>query len=162
MSETDAGQTPDATPTLTGQLVDQQPISVPAAPVVQKSGGGHTRTILEVVGGVVAAGLILVAGVLGFAIGHVTGSDNDRGRTMSFDMRGDRSGPDADGPVGGGLGQPGQGMMPGQPGQGMMPGQPGQDPRGIDPDGDNWTGGGLGQQGQGMMPGQVLPTAPQQ
>ena len=153
MSETDAGQTPDATPTLTGQLVDQQPISVPAAPVVQKSGGGHTRTILEVVGGVVAAGLILVAGVLGFAIGHVTGSDNDRGRTMSFDMRGDRSGPDADGPVGGGLGQPGQGMMPGQPGQ---------DPRGIDPDGDNWTGGGLGQQGQGMMPGQVLPTAPQQ
>ena len=151
MSETtDPGQTPDATPTEALQLADQQPIAAPVAPVAQKSGGSHTRTILEVVGGVVAAGLIVVAGVLGFAVGHVSGSDNDRGRTLSFDMRGDRSGPEAGGPMGG------------QQGRGMMPGQQGQDPRGIDPDGDNWTGGGMGQQGQGMMPGQVLPTTPQQ
>ncbi len=151
MSETtDPGQTPDATPTEALQLADQQPIAAPVAPVAQKSGGSHTRTILEVVGGVVAAGLIVVAGVLGFAVGHVSGSDNDRGRTLSFDMRGDRSGPEAGGPMGG------------QQGRGMMPGQQGQDPRGIDPDGDNWTGGGMGQQGQGMMPGQMLPTTPQQ
>jgi hypothetical protein len=160
MSETtDPGQTPDATPTEALQLADQQPIAAPVAPVAQKSGGSHTRTILEVVGGVVAAGLIVVAGVLGFAVGHVSGSDNDRGRTLSFDMRGDRSGPEAGGPMGG---QQGRDMMPGQQGQDMMPGQQGQDPRGIDPDGDNWTGGGMGQQGQGMMPGQVLPTTPQQ
>ena len=120
MSETDAGQAPDTTPTEAVQLADQQPISVPAAPVNHKSGGNHTRTILEVVGGVVAVGLILVAGVLGFAIGHVTGSDDDRGRTMSFDMRGDRFGPDADGPGGG---HRGQGMMPDHQSQDMMPDQ---------------------------------------
>ncbi|MCX6431811.1 MAG: hypothetical protein NTX29_03190 [Actinobacteria bacterium] len=84
-------------------------------PAAQHSGGRHTRTILEVVGGVVAVGLILVSGVLGFAVGHVTGSDGDRGRTMSIDLRGGHSGPDAFGPLDGhrGDGQD-RGMMPGQ------------------------------------------------
>ncbi len=137
---TEPSQTPDATQTEALQLADQQPISVPPAPAPQHSGGRHTRTILEVVGGVVAVGLILVAGVLGFVVGHVTGSDGDRGRTMSIDLRGGHSGPEAFGPLGGGQQGDGQGrdMMPGR-GEGMMPGQ-----------------------GEGMMPGQALPTTPQQ
>ena len=111
------------------ELADQSPVeaTVPAAPAKKSS----TRTILEVVGGVVAVGLIIVSGVVGFAVGHFTSTGDDRGRGISSH---------ADGQFGQGLGQDqgqgqGQNMMPGQ-------GQQGVDPRGIDPDGDNWTGGG--------------------
>lgn len=76
----DAAGSPDSTPTEAIQVPDHPP-AAPAAPAVSRaahSGGDHTRTILEVVGGVVAVGLILAAGVAGFLIGHATGSD-DRG-----------------------------------------------------------------------------------
>ena len=132
------------------ELADQSPVqtTVPAAPAKKSS----TRTILEVVGGVVAVGLIIVSGVVGFAVGHFTSSGDDRGRGISSH---------ADGQFGQGQGfgeGRGQNMMPGQ-GQDMMPGQgqQGLDPRGIDPDGDNWMGGGQNMmpgQGQDMMPGQ--------
>ena len=125
------------------------------APVEHRN---HTRTILEVVGGVVAAGLIIVAGAVGFFVGHATGSDHDGDRFASS-REGGQFGPQADGQ---GYGRQGQGQQ-------GMPMMPGQDPRGIDPDGDNWTGqGGHGwgdddgdgyqggmsdDQGMPMMPG---------
>jgi hypothetical protein len=157
MSDT-TGSTPDSTPTEALPLADQQPLaaSPPVAPAAapQASGGSHTRTILEVIGGVVAAGLIVVAGAVGFAVGHATGGDDGRW-SMTSDSRGWQDGPDAGAPMG-----PGQGGMPGQGfgrdgGRGMTPGQ-GQDPRGIDPDGDNWTG--QNGMGPGMMgePGEGL------
>ena len=56
-------------------LADQQPVA--AAPAATAApAASHTRTILEVVGGVVAAGLIVVAGIGGFAPGSLT-SDKD-------------------------------------------------------------------------------------
>ena len=124
------------------ELADQSPLvaTAPAAPAKNNS----TRTILEIVGGVVAVGLIIVSGVVGFAVGHFTSNDNDRGRGISSH---------ADGQFG-----DDQHMMRDQrqgqgQGQDMMPGwgQQGVDPRGIDPDGDNWTGGGQG----------TTPTVPQ-
>ena len=63
------------------ELADQSPVvaTAPAAPAKNSS----TRTILEIVGGVVAVGLIIVSGVVGFAVGHFTSNDNDRGRGIS-------------------------------------------------------------------------------
>ena len=60
-----------------------------AAPEAKAS---HTRTILEVVGGVVAVGLIAVAGVTGFALGHLTSDKDGRGDRdgHSMAMPGDR------------------------------------------------------------------------
>ena len=82
---------PDATPTESLQLPDQQPVTAdgppPAAAPAVASRGRHTRTILEVIGGVVAAVLIVVAGAAGFAVGHATGSDGDR---VEFSQAGDR------------------------------------------------------------------------
>ena len=80
---TPAEGTPDTTPTEALQLADQEPIAAaPAAPApspaAHGSGGSHTRTILEVIGGVVAVGLIVMAGAVGFAVGHVTGGDDGR------------------------------------------------------------------------------------
>jgi hypothetical protein len=159
---------PDANPTEALELADQQPLSeetaAPAAPATQAAPAAvsapakksHTRTILEIVGGVAAAFLIVAAGVAGFAVGHASsGRDGGRfeaGHSQGFD------GPDASGQFGQGQQLPGQ-QMPGQQGQGMqgfgqMPGQmPGQ---GVDPDGDNWTGG-----GQQTLPQQTQPS-PQQ
>lgn len=139
--------TPDATPTESLELADQQPLGTqPAAAAPAESaakGGGHTRTILEVVGVAVAGVLIVGAGAVGFAAGHATGDHDDR---WSMNRGGSgQQGPDAGGP----FGQQGQGGP-------MRPGQQGQDPRGIDPDGDNWTGGGHRDGGMGddqMMPG---------
>lgn len=173
---------PDATPTESLELADQQPVGAATAPAASApaatapGSGGHTRTILEVVGVVIAGVLIVGAGAVGFALGHAT----DDGRwSMNHDDRG-QYGPDAGGPVGPGgqLMPPGQGQpgprgvdpdgddwgghrdrgqrdaMGGGMGDGQtMPGLGGQDPRGVDPDGDNWTG--------QMMPGQgEAPTAP--
>jgi hypothetical protein len=122
------------------QLADQRPVE--AASIAVEPRNNHTRTILEVVGAAVAAVLILTAGGLGFALGHVTGShDGGRDGAHAFSQ--------------GAPGRSGQGggMMGGQRQQGQQgfgpQGQQGMDPRGIDPDGDNWTGGGMmGGQGQ--------------
>lgn len=110
-------ENPDTTPTESIQLADQQPLAAEAAPsaaaasdgaaAAPRSGGRHTRTILEVVGGVVAAGLIVVAGAVGFAVGHATGDDDGRW-SMSGDSRGGQYGPEAGGPMGDG-GPMGQG-----------------------------------------------------
>ena len=191
MSDTnEPGKTPDATPTEALELADQQPIGTepapePIAPTAAPAAANHTRTILEVVGGAVAVGLILVAGVFGFLVGHATGSDRDDRWEMTSSRSDLQDGPDAGAPLGGQQGQPGHGqrgedqdrwmmpgmpgqdgrMMPGMPGQDgrMMPGMPGQDQqRGIDPDGDNWTG---GQDREGTAPDQgtaPTPTVPQQ
>ena len=147
--------TPDATPTEALELADQQPIaSEPAAPAPAAAAAApatnHTRTILEVIGGVVAAGLIVVAGVLGFAVGHATGDDDGR-LNLSNSGREMRDGPSAEGQQGQGQqGMPGEQGFGGrghhdgdgpQGGMGMGEGMgEGMDPRGIDPDGDNWTG----------------------
>ncbi len=125
----------------------------PATPAETPAKGRNTRTILEIVGGVVAAGLIVVAGLVGFAVGHWTGDDRD-GR------RGDSDGYAMPAP-----GQPGQ---PGQPGMG----QPGSGQRGpgMGHDGDRSGRGGhdgyeddgyedddYGQQGQPGMGQQDQP-----
>jgi hypothetical protein len=116
---TPAEGTPDATPTEALQLADQEPIAaVPAAsapaPAARAAGGSHTRTILEVIGGVVAAGLIVVAGAVGFAVGHATGDDDGGRWSMTSDSRGSLDGPDAGAPM------TGQGPgREGQPGQGF-------------------------------------------
>ncbi len=157
--------TADATPTESLELADQQPVAtaaVAAAPAPAPS-RSHTRTILEVVGGVVAAGLIVVAGGVGFAVGHATGSNDDGRWSMTDSGR-----PFGDGPEAGGQGfgqAPGQGRGPNSGGQGygqgpgqapgqgyghgpsdgqgpgMDDGMPGMQGRGVDPDGDNWSGG---------------------
>jgi hypothetical protein len=94
------GRSPDATPTEALQLPDQQP-SAAMPPAAPSAGRDHTRTILEVIGGVVAVGLIMVAGAVGFLVGHATGSDPDEPwRLMHSDSGGGwHEGPDAyDGP----------------------------------------------------------------
>lgn len=173
---TPAEGTPDTTPTEALQLADQEPIAAaPAAPApspaAQGSGGSHTRTILEVIGGVVAVGLIVMAGAVGFAVGHVTGGDDGRlnlsnaGRELRVPMPGGEGQGRGEG-QGQGQGQPG---MPGElapgeqryfeaePGQPGMPGQDGFGGRGHqDGDGDGFMGhdddddGFMG--GDGMMP----------
>jgi hypothetical protein len=174
MSETTgtpAEGTPDTTPTEALQLADQEPLAAaPAAPAPAStpashaSGGSHTRTILEVIGGVVAAGLIVAAGAVGFAVGHATGDDDGGRWSMTSDSRGSLNGPDAGAPMPGqGQGQGrerGQGQQPGQ-GQGQQPGQgggfghhdgdgfghrdgDGEGFMGHDDDGDGFMGGGAG------------------
>jgi hypothetical protein len=115
------------------QLADQSPV-YPAAARPAPAKNSHIRTILEVVGGVVAVALILGAGAVGFVVGHAT---SDRGEFTRSSMSRDANGPQ--GPSGGMLGGQGLGGMPG-----------GQDSRGVDPDGDNWTGGGMMGGGQGL------------
>ena len=130
-----------------------------AAPMPeQHRSGSHTRTILEVIGGVVAAGLIVVAGVVGFAVGHWTGDGRD-GR----DGRGDRG--EGYAMQGDGYGMQGE-RAPGMPGQ-QGPGQqgPGQrsfgDQRGERGPGGHHggPGGGMGQ-GDGYGPGGGMGQAP--
>ena len=137
---------PDPTPapvTEPLQLPDQAPVA-PAQPQPAAK-TSHTRTILEVVGVVVAFFLILGAGTVGFVVGHATSNGGVKhGRVAVFQQ--------GDGGMMGGLGS-GQGKGRGNDQQGQQgfggPGMMG-DPRGVDPDGDNWTGG--GQQGQGTDP----------
>ena len=161
--------TADHVPTEALQLADQQPVTVDPSdqPRGQEPRTNHTRTVLEVVGGVVAVGMILVAGAVGFVVGHAT-SDGD--------VRMDRAvqqwdnGPEAGGP---GMGQGQRGQGPGERGpQGFGQGDrreqgegergfggrhhdgQGQDEQrfgpGVDPHGDNWSGQGHGQGGPGM------------
>lgn len=153
MTENNDASAPDATPTTVNepvQLADQQPAfaaapATAAAAPAPEDKASHTRTILEVVGGVVAVGLIAVAGVTGFALGHLTsdkdgrdgrGERSESGLAMPGDrqeffmpdqddqsgpgMQGDQRGPGMQGDQGG----PGQQGGPGlQGGPGMVPGQ---------------------------------------
>jgi hypothetical protein len=153
---TPAEGTPDTTPTEALQLADQEPISAaPAAPIpaptAHGSAGGHTRTILEVIGGVVAAGLIVAAGAVGFAVGHATGDDDGGRWSMTSGSRGSLNGPDAGAPMPGQGREGGPGQLPGQgplPGQGQLPGGgfghhdgDGGGFMGHDDDGDGFMGG---------------------
>lgn len=157
MTENNDASAPDATPTTVNepvQLADQQPAfaaapATAAAPAPEAK-ASNTRTILEVVGGVVAVGLIAVAGVTGFALGHLTsdkdGRDGRGERSESgLAMPGDRQEffmPDQDD-------QDGPGMQGDQRGPGMQ-----GDQRGPGMPGDQ---GGPGLQGgSGMVPGQNL------
>lgn len=177
------------------ELADQGPTPVasatpeqaPVVPVAAPARSSSTRTILEIVGGVVAACLIVAAGVVGFAAGVVTsGGDHDGGPGYSQGHNDDDlalGGQDGQRGQGGQFGQQGPGDMMGgdQFGQGgqqgpgdMMGGRDGHHGM-VDPDGDNWTGqnrqfnegpsfgqdGQGGQQGPGdMMGGQTMPNAP--
>lgn len=132
---TPAEGTPDTTPTEALQLADQEPIAAaPAAPApspaAHASGGSHTRTILEVIGGVVAVGLIVMAGAVGFAVGHVTGGDDGRlnlsnaGRELRVPMPGGEGQGRGEGQAQGRQGMPGEEGFGGrghQDGDGMMP-----------------------------------------
>lgn len=166
MTENDAGDAAqiDATPTVSQpvHLADQQPLTPAPAPVVVADKRSHTRTILEVVGGVVAVGLIFVSGAAGFVLGHVTARDDGRGDRGHMMLRIDSEG---------GNGALGGRAMPGRPdfqgGQGLQGGedfQGGQDFRGgPGPDSDQ---GGLpsfpGQDSAPVLPEQgTAPSAPQ-
>lgn len=155
MTENNDASAPDATPTTVNepvQLADQQPAfaaapATAAAAPAPEDKASHTRTILEVVGGVVAVGLIAVAGVTGFALGHLTSDKDGRGdrgeRSESgLAMPGDRQEffmPDQED-------QSGPGMQGDQRGPGMQGDQSGPGQQG---------GPGL-QGGPGMVPGQNL------
>ena len=79
--------------------VDGSTESAPAPAPVPASRGSQTRTIGEVIAGVVAVGLILLAGAVGFAVGHATG-DHDGRRSMPSDSRGGLDHGDRGGPMG--------------------------------------------------------------
>ena len=77
MSDENTTDDPDLTPTESIELADQEPLSAPvresaAAPAAPRN---HTRTIIEVIGGVVAVGLIFVAAAGGFVAGTAVGDD---------------------------------------------------------------------------------------
>ena len=153
---TPAEGTPDTTPTEALQLADQEPIAAaPAAPApspaAHGSGGSHTRTILEVIGGVVAAGLIVMAGAVGFAVGHVTGGRRRSTGTSATPARDGRCRrPDAGGRARARV----SAGMPGEHGFGGRGHQDGDGDgdgfMGHDDDGDGFMGG--DDDGDGMMP----------
>ena len=77
MSDENTTDDPDMTPTESIELADQEPLGAPvlesaAAPSAPRN---HTRTIIEVIGGVVAVGLIFVAAAGGFVAGLAVGDD---------------------------------------------------------------------------------------
>ena len=77
MSDENTTDDPDMTPTESIELADQEPLGAPvlesaAAPAAPRN---HTRTIIEVIGGVVAVGLIFVAAAGGFVAGMAVGDD---------------------------------------------------------------------------------------
>lgn len=168
-----SGPMPDSSVTEPLQLADQRPMA-PALPAPGSRGaasaGNHTRTILEVVGGVVAAALIVAAGVLGFAVGHLTGSSDHDGRFAGIGPGGYAQ----DGPMAG-QGPMGHGWQGFGPGQGTRP-DDGQGFGGGNPNGsvedfmkglegfmnDLQGGGGHGLPGGGMPmdPGQGLEQSP--
>jgi len=145
MSETPVAPAPEPVPST--------PEPTPAAPT-----GRDTNKALVAIGGIAAAGLVILAGVGGYAIGQYNGSHR------ANDIEVTR----ADSAIQGPDGQKGQDQQdqqgPGMPGG--MNGQNGQDPRGTDPDGDNWTGGnrmdGQGNGMQGLGQGRMLQNLPPQ
>jgi hypothetical protein len=96
---------------------------VAAAPATRDS-----NKALIAIGGISAAGLVILAGVGGYAVGQYNGSHRDSDVAIAR----------ADGPMNTGP-MMGDQQRPGMPGE--MNGRNGQGPQGMDPDGDNWTGG---------------------
>lgn len=111
---------------------DTTPLAPAAAPAPS-----HLRTILEVAGGVVAAGLVVVAGIGGFALGSLSSDSPDGPRAERLVLGGPRfpGGP----PLFGGEGQRhghdrGHGQRPGMPGpQPAMPPLPTAPDQGVPP-----------------------------
>lgn len=78
----------DATPTA---AMAPLPAATPQESVPNQPSGRHTRTILEVVGGITAAVLIVVAAGVGFVAGIAVGDSDDRdgrGYEQAGEMRG--------------------------------------------------------------------------
>lgn len=100
----------DATPTAAMAPI---PAAAPQAPVAAQASGRHTRMILEIVGGVAAAVLIVVAAGVGFIAGIAVGDSDHR------DGRGYEQAGEMWGEGGMGLGHGGDGMGRGHDGDGM-------------------------------------------
>lgn len=133
MAEQDDQITPssdETTPIEPLVLPDAAPAAeAPASPAAPATAGKGKRYALI---GAAAAGLVIVAGAAGFAIGQTGDSHKGQAQLTSEGRGFDQQQ---------GQGQQGQGLQ-GQQGQG----------RGVDPDGDNWTGGGMmGDRHHGMM-----------
>lgn len=110
----------DATPT---EAMAPVPAAAPQASVSDQASGRHIRTILEVVGGVAAAVLIVVAAGVGFVAGIAVGDSDDRdgrGYEQAGEMRGGHGdrGRGHDGDTGRGYGD---GPMGGPMNEGVMP-----------------------------------------
>jgi hypothetical protein len=110
----------DATPT---EAMAPVPAAAPQASVSDQASGRHTRTILEVAGGVAAAVLIVVAAGVGFVAGIAVGDSDDRdgrGYEQAGEMRGGHGdrGHGHDGAMGRGYGD---GPMDGPMNEGVMP-----------------------------------------
>ena len=132
-----AGSAPTEALVLPDTLVaDESARPVPPAPAAKS--GSQTRTVLEIVGGVVALGAVAVAAVAGFAFGYlVRGHDSDRPEFAMSRMWSQQDD---------GQDQQGQGAQPfgqGQQGPGAQPFGGGQNPFGQDQQ---------GQQGPGAQP----------
>lgn len=100
----------DATPTA---AMAPLPAASPQAPVPAQASGRHTRTILEIVGGVAAAVLIVMAAGVGFVAGIAVGDSDHR------DGRGDEQAGERWDGDGMGRGHDGDGMGRGHDGDGM-------------------------------------------
>ena len=124
------------------------PEPVPSAPVAAAPATRDSNKALIAIGGIAAAGLVILAGVGGYAVGQYNGSHRDSDVAIARADGPMNNGPMLDGPKNNGPqnnGPQNNGPMmgdqqrPGMPGE--MNGRNGQGPRGIDPDGDNWPGG---------------------
>lgn len=138
--------------------VEPTPEPVPAAPAPTAAPASRDSSkALVAIGGIAAAGLVVLAGVGGYAVGQYNGSH----RTETVELTRADAAPQGNSPQNDGQQNDGpQGnAQPGMPGD--MNGPNGQDPRGVDPDGDNWTGGhrigGQGNGGQGDDQGDDMP-----
>ena len=90
----------------------EHPNVIEATPAVSQPKPSHTRAILEIVGGVVAVGLIFFSGAAGFVLGHVTANHDGREQGGNMMLRMER-------------GQDGQRAPDLQGGPGLRPGGPG-------------------------------------
>ena len=124
------------------------PEPVPSAPVAAAPATRDSNKALIAIGGIAAAGLVILAGVGGYAVGQYNGSHRDSDVAIARADGPMNNGPMLDGPMTNGPqnnGPQNTGPMmgdqqrPGMPGE--MNGRNGQGPQGMDPDGDNWTGG---------------------
>lgn len=119
MSDENTTDDPDMTPTESIELADQEPLSAPvlqsaAAPAAPRN---DTRTIIEVIGGVVAVGLIFVAAAGGFVAGMAVGDDRHGDDDWSHMAQYDDDGRGYDDEYGRGMGERGMGRGYGGNGQ---------------------------------------------
>ncbi|MHB1066355.1 MAG: hypothetical protein ACYC2Z_02830 [Candidatus Nanopelagicales bacterium] len=112
MSEPTDDTTPSGPASPDPPAEEQSVAAAPAAPAA--AAPGHTRTILEVVGGVVAGGLIVIAGIVGFVLGNLTSDSSDGPRGDRLGLAGER--PHGGPQLAGGQDRP---RFPGQFGQGQ-------------------------------------------